>query len=480
VAYPTFVGVGDNTYAQGYSNPATVLPLPATTQVGDYVVILGSVGPGSAAVTAITGFTLLANTSTGDGNAYAFGKFFSNGDIPAIHPGNRFISNWRTVVFRGVDTTTAIEAARATQGFETDNAINIPAGSASIGECVQLVLAGNIQEGTPTYTANAPLTQIAQGGTNQTFIIASANGPASAGSVSAKSISTPSAALHANLSFLLRSADPSPVTVTPVSFSGPVDNQTATAGVSGSLDLTSYFSGNQTPFTYTLVGGSLAGTGLSLTNGVISGSPTASGTIAGLQVRATDSAGNTAQTNTFSITVSAAAQVPQGTFSVGSITVGQNTASVPYTYNAGDATSIQYRINGTGTAFTATASPQAITGLTAGTQYSIQFRAVNAVGPQSTWSTAVSFTTSAAGAPATIVSEPLRNLAGVLLANKPLNYVAAFNKDTRALVAQKTGLTTDANGRFTFSDVALTAGTDYRWDWETVDGERRMPIKAAV
>lgn len=96
---------------------------------------------------------------------------------------------------------------------------------------------------------------------------------------------------------------------TPVSFSGTVDNQNGITGSAFSLDLSTYFSGSFTPFTYSLQAGSLAGSGLSLntSTGVISGTGVA-GTYSGLVVRATDSdsPANTADTNSFSITIGAA------------------------------------------------------------------------------------------------------------------------------------------------------------------------------
>jgi hypothetical protein len=39
-----------------------------------------------------------------------------------------------------------------------------------------------------------------------------------------------------------------------------------------------------------------------------------------------------------------------------------------------------------------------------------------------------------------------------------------YNKTTGALVLRVTGLSTDAFGQLTFTDVALTAGTTYRVD----------------
>lgn len=75
------------------------------------------------------------------------------------------------------------------------------------------------------------------------------------------------------------------------------------------------------------------------------------------------------------------------------------------------------------------------------------------------------------------VSEPLKRNNGTLIANKALNFVALYDDTTGALVVRKTGLSTDASGVFSFQDAALVAGTTYRVDWETVDGERRMPRK---
>lgn len=93
----------------------------------------------------------------------------------------------------------------------------------------------------------------------------------------------------------------------PVAFSESVPAQSATRGVPFSIDLASYFSGTQTPFTYGLQAGSLAGTGLSLSGSVIGGTPSGSGLVSGLVVRATDAAANTANSNAFAIDIAAPA-----------------------------------------------------------------------------------------------------------------------------------------------------------------------------
>lgn len=80
----------------------------------------------------------------------------------------------------------------------------------------------------------------------------------------------------------------------------------------------------------------------------------------------------------------------------------------------------------------------------------------------------------------TITSEPLKDNTGTLLANTPLAFYAIYNDTTHALVLLKTGISTNSSGVVTFSDPAITQGATYRHDWETTDGKRRMPRKAAT
>ena len=93
-------------------------------------------------------------------------------------------------------------------------------------------------------------------------------------------------------------------TVTPIAFTGTVPNQSGTVGGAFSLSLASYFSGNQTPFAYSVFSGTLpAGLSLNTSTGVISGTPTAAVVASGIVIRGTDTASNVANTNSFTITI---------------------------------------------------------------------------------------------------------------------------------------------------------------------------------
>lgn len=117
-----------------------------------------------------------------------------------------------------------------------------------------------------------------------------------------------------------------------VAFSGPVPTQTEEIDGSTSIDLASYFSGTETPFTYSLQAGTLP-TGLSLntSTGVISGTPTTIETRAGIVVRATDQNSDTADTNAFTIDVVRTTTVAPDDFdsALGTGSVANPTTSTP-------------------------------------------------------------------------------------------------------------------------------------------------------
>jgi len=202
--------------------------------------------------------------------------------------------------------------------------------------------------------------------------------------------------------------------VVPIAFTGTIPTQSFTNGQVVSVDLSTYFSGTETPFAFANTGIALIGSGLTLSSaGLLSG--TYNGTsITGVIVTGTDTALNTAASNAFNIETTAAYSITCDT--------------VTDAHSAGD----------------------------------------------------VTLTYAAAGT-AAITSEPLKDNTNTLLANQALDYVAIYDNATGALVLRVTGISTNASGVFTVSDVALTSGVTYKLDWQvTSQSAARMPAKAAV
>ena len=95
---------------------------------------------------------------------------------------------------------------------------------------------------------------------------------------------------------------------TPIAFTGTIPTLEGTVGAAFSEDLSSYFSGTETPFAYTVQSGTLpAGLTLNSSTGVISGTPTTPGTATGIVIRGTDATPDTDDSNSFSIDISPAA-----------------------------------------------------------------------------------------------------------------------------------------------------------------------------
>ena len=79
-----------------------------------------------------------------------------------------------------------------------------------------------------------------------------------------------------------------------------------------------------------------------------------------------------------------------------------------------------------------------------------------------------------------ITSLPLKTNNGTILASTALSYICFYNISTGALVLRKTGVSTNASGIFTVTDPLLSSGTQYRVDFETAAGQRRMPLATAA
>lgn len=193
-----------------------------------------------------------------------------------------------------------------------------------------------------------------------------------------------------------------------IAFSGTVPAQNATVGTPFSLNLSTYFSGTETPFAYTLQSGTLPdGLSLNASTGVISGTPTTPGTASGIVIRATDDNLDTADSNSFSIDVAAAdTTAPVLTSPTGTAT-GQTTASG--TVSTDEANGTLYWLastnssesaatvkGGSSQAVTATGGQSvSVTGLTAATGYYLHYVHRDAAGNDSTVASSSLFTTDA-------------------------------------------------------------------------------------
>jgi hypothetical protein len=172
----------------------------------------------------------------------------------------------------------------------------------------------------------------------------------------------------------------------PISFAGTIPTITFTVGTAGSVDLSSYFSGTLTPFTFALDGASASlPSGVSLSSAALlswtgSGTP---GTTSGVIVQGTDTGTNADDSNAFSVVIQAA-----GVPVIGTLVPGETSVLVPWT-----GTATEYRIDGgTAAPLPDGTSPDTITGLSAATEYNspgLQLR--NTSGGD--WSTAAPFGT---------------------------------------------------------------------------------------
>lgn len=99
--------------------------------------------------------------------------------------------------------------------------------------------------------------------------------------------------------------------------------------------------------------------------------------------------------STIPVSPSAPGTPPTGITTVTDIAPGTTSALVTYNYSAADQTGFEYRVGG-GAAASIGASPATISGLAAGTPYSLEVRAINATG-SGAWSAAYNFSTAAAG-----------------------------------------------------------------------------------
>lgn len=237
----------------------------------------------------------------------------------------------------------------------------------------------------------------------------------------------------------------------------------------------SYSLSDQTGFQYRIDGGAA----LTASASPISLNGLTAETTYTVEVRAINDTGAGAWASAEFTTTAAAAVPPQGTITVGSITTGETTASIPFSYSDSDQDGFEYRLDG-GTALDVVSNPIELTSLTHTTPYDIEVRAVNGAGA-GTWSTVAEFTTDTP-----VATEPVFT-SGILhdnnrtpVANTALKHATLYDITTGELVIRVAGAITNSEGRVIIQSALLAANTDYDLNAEMPDGQRIMPRGPAI
>lgn len=294
-------------------------------------------------------------------------------------------------------------------------------------------------------------------------------------------------------------ADLAPYPVTgpeAVTFDGAVTNQTGVEGAAFSLDLSTYFSGTETPFTYSVQAGTLpAGLSLNSSTGVISGTPTAAGVSSGIVIRATDATPDTADTNSFSITINAEGDVTPPT-----LTSQDATATGPHDITASVATNeaggtlyavlttsatapseVQIKAGqdhagaaaaGFASAAVELAGVQTLyfVALTPATTYYAHFVQTDASANDSAVVTSAAETTEAVGV-VKITTAPIKNNTGTVLTSLTIAKVVAIRLSDMTLAATYSNVTTHATtGVLVLNGGSLVDGVDYLVVTSSADG----------
>lgn len=256
---------------------------------------------------------------------------------------------------------------------------------------------------------------------------------------------------------------------TPIAFTGTIPNQTFTNGDAVSVDLSTYFSGTQTPFTFANTGTSLTGTGLSITSaGLLSGTAT-TGSVSGVVITGTDASSNTAASNAFNVTVNAAATPVSFTGTVPTLTGTQNSAITPVdlsTYFSGSLTPFTYSLQaGTlPTGVTLNTSTGIISGTpTVSFSGNITVRATD-TGANTADTNSFAVNIAAATTDGTITLSNLKNNTATPLASISGFYVTILSAtNPKAIVYNTASVSSNASAAITFTNASIVQGTEYRY-----------------
>lgn len=132
---------------------------------------------------------------------------------------------------------------------------------------------------------------------------------------------------------------------------------------------------------------------------------------------------------------------------------------------------------GSSQAVSATGSQSvSVTGLTASTTYYLHYAHTDAAANDSSVANSASFATDAVTYPR-ITTPVLKDFSSrLVVASEAGITVNVLHPTTSVLVLKKTGLASDATGVVTFTDVALSAATEYAYEVVRSNGKRLLPL----
>ena len=272
----------------------------------------------------------------------------------------------------------------------------------------------------------------------------------------------------------------------PPTFPGPnIGNQTGTVGTALTSNTISDSFSDVDALTFTAIGSWPPGVTVSSV-GVISGTPTTAGTYATLSVRATDTAAQTIDSDTFSFTIDEAVVNAAPTFTGPNIGNQTGTVGVALTLNTvsdsfTDTDALTFTAIGAWPAGVTVSSAGVISGTptTSGTYASLKVRATDTIA-QTVDSDTFSFTIAEAPVATGTITVQLKNNTGTPLINETGVVVNVYNASTGALIVQKTGLTSDTSGNVVVNDVLIVTGTSYAFEHVLSGSRRRLPVAVAT
>lgn len=201
-----------------------------------------------------------------------------------------------------------------------------------------------------------------------------------------------------------------------------------------------------------------------------------------VRVRARDSAGNQSASLATSVTLATPADNTAPT--LGGTVSASTVTSTGYTLNWSAASdnvgvvSYERSLDG-GATWTNVGNvlTSVVTGRTPGTIDLVRIRAKDAAGNVSAV-LALSVTLPGVAGQPGFATPPLKNNTGTLLANLAGLTINVYHPSSGALVVQKSGLTSNAEGVVSVNDAALVAGSTYAYEVVTPANGRRLPVVA--